>query len=180
MTGEMHPMRKTIFFVLLFVTAGTDAIAKTPWESYLTLPIPERASEVVAIEYTPGELPENQEYREPDLMILQNQVLACDRESFRLAYRLAENADGGLYEDLVAILSHTIRSHPEFFLKEMADLKPDRSVLKSILTMPGMEYMDRSYARRYEIYMRRLALTDVSNLSLDSFRDTCLELIESY
>lgn len=171
-------MKKYFLSILLLFIASTHASAKTPWESYLTLPIPERASKVLTIEYTPGEIPENHGYWAPDLNILRNQVLACDRESFRLAYRLIEKADGGLFEDIVVILAQTIRVHPEFFLKEMSELNPEKDVLRSILMTPGLEYTDRSYARRYELYMRRMALTDVSNLSLKDFRDTCLELIE--
>lgn len=174
---ERHAMKKHSFCILFLLITCTYASAKTPWESYLTLPIPERASRVVEIEYTPGTIPENHEYWEPDLSILRNQVLACDRESFRLTYRLIQNSNGGLLEALTAILAHTIRAHPEFFLKEMSELNPDHVVLKSILMFPGLEYTDRNYARRYELYMRRMALTDVSNLSLNNFRDVCLELI---
>lgn len=171
-------MKKYTLSILLLFIACNYASAKTPWESYLTLPIPERASKVFNIEYTPGAIPENYGYRATDLSILRNQVLACDGESFKLAYRLIESTDGGLLEDLTAILGHTIRAHPDFFLKEMSGLKPDQHLLKSILTTTGFEYTDRNYARRYELYMRRMALIDVSNLSLKDYRDTCLELIE--
>jgi hypothetical protein len=170
-------MKKYLFLIFILVIAGTEAIAKTPWESYLALPAPENASKVVVVEYTPGATPENHGYLESDLRILRNQVLGGDRESFRLAYRLIENSGGVLVEDLIVILSQTIRAHPEFFLKEMSELNPDRNTLKSILTMPGLEYTDRKYAKRYEIYMRRMALTGVSNISLKDFRDTCLDLI---
>lgn len=170
---------KTIHLsILLLVLASASASAKTPWESYLTLPIPERASNVIEIEYSPEAAAENDMDRARDLGILRDQVLACDRESFRLAYRLIENADSGLRESLISILSHTIRTRPEFFLKEMSSLNPDQDVLRSILTASGSEYKDRSYARRYELYMRRMALTDVSDLKLSDFRNTCLEMIE--
>lgn len=171
-------MKTIILSILLLFIASASASAKTPWESYLTLPIPERASSVVEIEYSPEAAAENGIDRERDLGILRDQVLACDRESFRLAYRLIENTDSGLRDNLIAILSRTIRTQPEFFLKEMSKLSPDQEILKSILTTSGSEYMDRSYARRYELYMRRMALTDVSNLKLKDFRDACLELIE--
>ena len=172
---------KTIHLsILLLFIASASASAKTPWESYLTLPIPERASDVVEIEYSPEAVTENAGDRERDLRILRDQVLACDRESFKLAYRLVENAGDGLRENLISILSLTVRTHPEFFLKEMSKLNPDQDVLRSILTASGSEYNDRKYARRYELYMRRIALTDVSNFNLKDFRDTCLELIEIY
>ena len=173
-------MKTIMLSISLFFIASASASAKTPWESYLTLPIPERASNVVEIEYSPEAVPENDGDWECDIKILRDQVLACDRESFRLAYRLIENTDSGLRENLISILSHTIRTHPEFFLKEMSKLNPDQDVLRSILTASGSEYMNRSYALRYELYMRRMALTDVSNLKLKDFRDTCLELIEIY
>jgi len=171
-------MKKSFLFILLLFIATTQASAKTPWESYLALPIPERASKVDAIEYTPGAIPDERGYWAPDLNILRNQVLAGDGASFRLAYRLVEKADGGLLEELIAILGHTIRVHPDFFLKEMSKLNPDQDLLRSILMTPGLEYVDRNYARRYELYMRRMALTDVSTLSLSEFRDSCLKLIE--
>jgi hypothetical protein len=176
-TGR-HSMKKYLLAILVLFITASHLSAKTAWESYLTLPIPERASSVVHIEYSADATTEDSGGREGDLNILRDQVLACDREAFRLAYRLIGNAGDGLRENLIAILGHTIRTHPEFFLKEMSKLHPGRDVLKSILMTPGSEYMDRNYARRYELYMRRLALTDVSNLSLKEFRDACLELIE--
>lgn len=171
-------MKTIILPILLLFFTSASASAKTPWESYLTLPIPERAINVVEIGYSPEAVPENDGDRERDLKILRDQVLASDRESFRLAYRLIENADSGLRENLISILSLSIRTHPEFFLKEMSKLNPDQDILRSILTASGAEYTDRSYARRYELYMRRMALTDVSDLALKDFRDACLELIE--
>jgi hypothetical protein len=171
-------MTKYLLSILLLFIACDYAAAKTPWESYLTLPIPERASSVVHIEYSANSSPETDGGLEHDLNILRDQVLACDRAAFKLAYRLVENADAGLRENLFAILGHTIRAHPEFFLKEMSRLQPDQDVLKSILMASDSGYRDRNYARRYELYMRRMALTDVSSRSLNDFRDTCLELIE--
>lgn len=170
---------KTIHLsILILFIASASASAKTPWESYLTLPIPERASDVAVIEYSPETVHENDGDLERDLRILRDQVLACDRESFKLAYRLVENAGDVLRENLISILSLTVRTHPDFFLKEMSRLNPDQDVLKSILTASGPEYGHRSYARRYELYMRRMALTDVSDFKLKDFRDACLDLIE--
>jgi hypothetical protein len=175
---ELSFMKKCLLSILFFFIAASHLSAKTPWESYLTLPIPERASTVDGIEYSPESSRETGEDLAHDLNILRDQVLACDREAFRLAYRLAGNAADGLRGDLNAILGQTIRTHPDFFLKEMSRLQPNQEALKSILMASGYGYTGRNYARRYELYMRRMALTDVSSRTLQEFRDTCLELID--
>jgi len=163
-------------FIICSVTAIT--LAETPWEAYLAFPTPENASRVNRIEYTPGAISEKYGYWALDLGILRNQVLGGDREAFRLAYRLRQNADGGLLEELTMVLSRVIRTRPDFFLEEMSTLRPDRTALEVILLMPGLEYVDRLEARRYEILMRRKALAAVSHKSLRAFRDTCLEIMK--
>ena len=171
-------MKKTALFTLLFLALPAVALAKTPWESYLTLPAPEYASKVTEIEYSPESDIAAGDHVTSDLKILRNQVMAGDRESFRLAYRLIETSDDGLLGELVTILGNTIRVAPEFFLTQMADLNPRENILQAILLSPGTEYTDRTYAQRYEIYMRKMALTGVSDISLKDIRETCLELIE--
>jgi hypothetical protein len=171
-------MKELISIIFLGLISTSPAFAKTPWEGYLELPTPENASEVMKIEYTPGSIPESYGYWAPDLNILRNQVMGGDKESFRLTLRLIQESDGWLPEDLIVILDHTIRARPEFFLREMSELNPDRNVLKSILLMQGLEYVDRRDAQRYEIDMRRKALSKVSDISLKNYRDICLELMK--
>jgi hypothetical protein len=132
-------MKKLIYITFIILILAGPVFAETPWEAYLALPTPENASKVVGIEYTPGAIPENYGYWAPDLDILRNQVIGGDKESFKLTYRIIKKSDGGLLEDLIVILSHTIRARPEFFLREMSELNPEHSLLGSILLMPGLD-----------------------------------------
>ncbi len=166
-----------ILSALLFFISSTSW-AETPWEVYLNNPTSDNAIRVNRVEYTTGEIPRNYGYWEPDLHILRNQVMGGDAEAFRLAFRILRNSDGGLREELTAILSHSIRSHPQFFLAQMSDLKPNETELRRILTMPGLEYVDHDQARIYELEMRRKALASVSTKALLPLRVRCLGLMK--
>jgi hypothetical protein len=170
-------MIKPICIVLMVFLIVSNAFAGTAWEEYLSHPNPDNAAKVNKIEYTPGAIPKDYGYWAPDLNILLNQVMGGDEEAFKLTYRLILVSEGGLAEDLTVIISHTIRSHPEFFLKEMVGLRPQNAILKAILLMPGAEYVDRSEAQRYEIEMRKKALISVSNKSYIDFKDRCLKTL---
>ena len=156
---------------------ASPASARTPWETYLALPTSENARHVQAIEYSRGAIPEHYGYIASDLDILAIQVLSRDLAAFRLAYRLRNKADGGLLEELTTILGRTIRAHPELFLREMASLSIRPGALRSILQMPGLVYVDRPDARRYEIEMRRRALARIDRSDLLPIRDRCLEAL---
>lgn len=170
-------MNKKIYVILILLLAGRSS-AETPWEAYLALPTPRNASQVTKIQYGPGAIPENYRYWAPDLKILANQILGGDSESFRLAFRLRRDSDGGLLEELTMILSHTIRPHPEFFLRQLLELKPSKTDLEDILLMSGLEYVDRPRAQQYEIEMRRKALASVKTMALRGLRDKCLSIIK--
>lgn len=146
--------------------------------SYLSNPTSKQASLVTLIAYTPGVIPEGYGYWAPDLDILRNQVQGGDSEAFRLTYRLIQKADGSLLEELIVILSHTVRVRPEFFLRELCGLKPSLGTLRSILLMPGLEYTDRPGAQRYELEMRAKAIEAVKTAKLKSFRDRCLVILK--
>ena len=175
----LQDMKKLTYTILLFALLCSSAFAGTPWGNYLSLPNSGNATKVLNIEYTPGTIPENYGYRSPDLAILRNQVLAGDKEAIKLTYRLIQKSDGGLLEDLIAILSSTIRARPEFFLIEMSKINPNQDILKFILLKPGLEYVDRRDAQEYEIKMREKALLSVSNSNVKAFKDICLKLIKS-
>lgn len=173
----LHAMTKYIHTILVVLFISIPAFAETHWEEYLSHPTPDNAAKVVKIEYSPDAIPKNKGYWAPDLDILRNQVMGGDAEALKLTYRLIQKSDGGLSEALTVILSHTIRSRPEFFLKEMERLKPERLILKSIILMPGLEYVDRIDARQYEIEMRKKALSSISSKDTIIFRDTCLKIL---
>lgn len=177
-TLMLHAMKNTIYIFLMSVFFSCPGFSETRWEAYLAQPTPENASYVEKIEYSPEAIPDQNEYWAPDLDILRNQIQGGDKESFRLAFRLIQKSDGGLLEDLIVILSHTIRARPEFFLKEMSKLNPQRELLKMILLMPGLEYADRNDAKRYEINMRRKAISEISDPTLKNFQETCLALLK--
>jgi hypothetical protein len=49
--------------------------------------------------------------------------------------------------------------------------------LESILLMPGLEYVDRRDAQRYELEKRLEAIKTVKAKTLKTFRDKCLVII---
>jgi hypothetical protein len=172
-------MKNLMYVFFLTILTACPALGMTTWEAYLSNPIPELASKVNRIEYSKDSNKEKAGYYAPDLDILKNQILAGDSEAFHLVYRLLEMTDGGLLEDLTVILSHTIRTRPEFFLRELSVLKPNISVLKSILLMPGLEYTDRIEAQQYELRMRGKALERIKTISLKPFRDKCIKILRN-
>ena len=78
-------------------------------------------------------------------------------------------------EDLGTVLARTIRAHPEFFLRQLVVLGVSCSSVRWVLNVPGLEYVDRPNAKRYEIRMRRNALSGVRRPDLAVIRDQCLK-----
>ena len=166
-------MRTRLTAALLLLSCSLPAAGLTPWERYLDEPTPANAAAVRKIEYSPGRIPRGG-YDFGDLSILQNQVLAADPQAFRLAWRLYQASDGGLLEDLGAMLGHVIRPHPAFFLAEVDRAGVPCSRFTWILQHEGLEYVDRPAAGRYELEMRRKALQSVTSRDLRTVRDQCL------
>jgi|GEM_PF-2007473 len=162
-----------MIFVVMIVWITTSAQAATPWEDYLDCPTPARASRVKVMTYTPGS--DSQGLSDDEVQILQNQVLARDREAFRLAVRLYRAADGGDAEDLGALLGRTARSQPEFFLRELAAAHIRCSDLSWALNATGLEYVDRPEAKAYEIAQRKNAIRSVRAKKLQHVRTECLQ-----
>jgi len=169
-------MNKIIVIVSLLFTSSVDA--QTSWEIYLNLPNPENAIKVTSIEYSENAIPELYGYLATDLDILKIQVLSGDKEAFLLTYRLRNSADGGLREDLTAILASSIRSQTKVFLTEIKALNPSEKDLRTILKMSGLEYVDRLEAQKYEIVQRIAAINSIENNSLKSIKEKCLLLIK--
>jgi len=169
------PVNAVALAVVALALGRLCASTQTPWEAYLSLPTPENAAKVLRIAYSIGD---EDEYRPADLDLLRIQVLAGDVEAFRLTYRLLVQADGGLLEELANILGRSIRSEPALFLREVASLRPDEKILEFILSSPGLEYVDRPEAQRYEIEMRRRALAGIKNAELTNIREHCLALMK--
>ena len=168
---------KIFFSILLTLTIFDSAYAETKWESYLAYPNSKNASDVQNLEYTPGTIGANNGYWEPDLLILQNQVLGGDGESFKLAYRLMIKADGALREELTTILGRSIRAQPYLFLKEISIIYPTDRTLRSILLMTGEEYVDRPDAKRYEIEKRREAIQSVKDSDTEDLKLKCVNIL---
>ncbi len=148
-----------------------SACAETEWEKYLANPTPQQAARVNKVEASD----KSDVGGDYELQILQNQVLAQDSQAFRLAYRLYQSSDGGLAEDLGALLARTIRAQPQFFLQQVQLLNVPCSKLKWVLNVPGLEYTDRPKAKHYEIEMRKEALRNVTASELAEVRDQCLK-----
>ena len=159
--------------ILLFA-AAVFAGFETPWEAYLALPTSENATVVSEIAYT---TPRQGGYDADDLAILQTQVAAADSESFRLAFRLYQSADGGLAEELGTILAGAIRSHPRFFLQQVVVLDRTCQPFKWALNSPGLEYADRPDAAAYELSARLASLNSVEDRELASVRANCVRLL---
>lgn len=149
-----------------------SACAETEWEKYLDNPTPQQAARVNKVENSDKSNEVGGAY---ELQILQNQVLAQDVQAFRLAYRLYQSSDGGLAEDLGALLARTIRAHPQFFLRQVVSLNIPCSKLAWVLNTPGLEYTDREDAQHYEIAMRKKALRSVVTEELSEVRNQCLK-----
>jgi hypothetical protein len=154
---------------ILLVFLAPSAWATTPWENYLAEPTPYNASQVKAIGYSH---PVQGGYDATDLEILKVQVVAADQAAFRLAYRLYKQSDGGLAEDLGAILADSIRPNPGFFLRQVAALKQPCNRFN--VDVPGLEYADRPRAYAYELKMRTMAIASVQNPQLRAARSDCL------
>lgn len=168
----------TVVVAYLSVCAFSSAnAAGTAWERYLDFPSAENARLVHKMAYS-SHKNDIEEGAAGDLAILRTQVVAGDRAAFDLTYLLMQSADGGVLEDLQAILASAIRSQPEMFLLEVGHLNPSEETLKSILLMPGLEYVDRLRAQRYELEMRRRAINALGRKDTRSIRRRCLAIYE--
>ena len=171
---------KHLTLVAIFLLFPVSVNAETLWEKYLWLPTPENASKVEKIEYSEGSIPENYGYWYPDLLVMKNQILGGDKESFRLAFRIKQSTNGAaLIEHINDILGSVIRSNPELFLQEIKYINPSTYSLKSVLKMTGDEYVDRMEAVKYEWKMRAEALSTVTAPDLEATKQKCLELLEN-
>ncbi|EAR07349.1 hypothetical protein [Reinekea blandensis] len=159
--------------LLLIIFASSNALSETLWEKYLALPNDLNAEVVEVIEYSEGAIPEGYRYWIPDLLILQNQVNSGSKDSLCLAIRLMLSSDGGLREDLIALIARSIRINPSQFLTVTEQIALSDAVLMRILNMPGLEYVDRLGAQNYELSQRVSALRSVKEPSL-------LKLVEKY
>lgn len=159
-------------FAVLICLCSNFAAAGTPWERYLDAPTSANASNVDEIAYS---TPKEFAYDSDELEILKLQVLAADPTAFTLAFRLYQKSDGGLAEELAAILASVIRPNPVFFLRQVAQLNQPCS--KFNLGVPGLEYVDRLEAQAYELRMRRNSIAGVADTGLDHVRAECMALL---
>ena len=159
---------KNLACALVFFASSANAA--TPWEDYLDEPTSANAALVTDISYSAAVAGG---YYAHDLAILNIQVLAADPQAFRLAFRLYEKSDGGLAEELGAILAGVIRANPEFFLRQVKVLDRRCSDFQWIVNTAGLVYVDRPKARAYEIEKRKFALQSIADSSLFRLRDEC-------
>ena len=169
-------MKYTALISLLLVVS-LHAGADTPWEQYFADPTPAHAALVGSIAYSPGRLPPNYGYDPQHLQVLETQVVAGDRDAFRLVNRAMASADGALLEQLTVIASRITRGHPELFLGEAAQLGLSSHRLEDILLTTGPEYTDLPVAHRYELQMRQKALASVSRADLNTIKGRCIEIL---
>ena len=133
--------------LLILGLIGLNVAADTAWETYQLLPAPENAMVVESIEYTSGTEGAKLGYLFRDLDLLRIQVVAGDKEAFRLTYRLTAQADGALLEYLYIILGRAIRTQPRMFLAEVSSLGLSDRTLESVLYFRGETFVDRYAAQ---------------------------------
>ncbi|WP_124950084.1 hypothetical protein [Sulfuriferula thiophila] len=170
-------MRTRVLLLLLITFLPASVLAATPWEQYLDFPSAQNAKQVHSLTYSKGAASFGN-YNGGDLQILALQVYAGDRESLRLAIRLKGQSDGGLAEDLTAIVGHVIRIHPQLFLEEIKFAKISITGLEDIVLNAGLEYADRPEANQYELNMRLEALSRVNEKELQVLRNTSIDAIK--
>jgi hypothetical protein len=167
--GALRLFGATLAWVLVLLPFSSSALAQTAWERYLDEPNAGNAGLVTTLAYSQ---PREGGYDAGDLEILKLQVLAGDPSAYALAFRLRSQADGGLAEDLGAILASAIRPHPEFFLRQVAAL--DASCAGFDIDVAGLEYVDRPGAQAYELHARVAAIAAIGDPSLQTVRANCL------
>jgi len=169
---------RIISLLILHCAIFTNACAETLWEKYIESPTSKNAAKVKQLEYTKGAIPENYGYWHPHLKILEAKVLKGDKEAFRLVVRLRKQSDGGLLQDLTAILGRTIGPQPIMFLRELSMLNPHKKSLKSILLLTGGEFVDDLEANEKEIEKRKKAIDSVTTDELQNYKQICLNLMK--
>jgi len=161
-----------------FIAAFADAaLAQTRWEAYIARPTPERAALVEVISYSSSVDPETQ--TDQDLPVLEVQVISCDSEAVRLAFRLLPKSDGDVAEQLCIMLGRVIRTKPKLFLESLKAAELDSGLLGGLVGNFGQEYVDREEADAYEARARIKALLTVKDSSLKSIRDGCVRLLRN-
>lgn len=106
------------------------------------------------------------------LAILENEVLAGNREVVRLVFRLVGETDGALKLELSQLLGRLIRVEPALFLDELKRAGVGR--IDSIVGSCGVAFVDRFRAQRHEEGRRLAALVTVGDPELAAVRERCL------
>lgn len=159
----------------------TQVHAKTSWEEYLDLPSENNAKRVTNITYSAASTEISKKHISRDLKILGTQIISGDRAAFQLAFQLREKTDGGLLEDLDAMLGHAVRPYPMLLLEELARKKVPDAAVESIILNPGLEYTDRPAAQLYEIEMRYKSILAIqpSDSDIERVRKECIGILKS-
>jgi hypothetical protein len=168
-----------LIFATFLTVLPISAIAGTPWENYVENPTPENARQVQNVTYSGNiDEQERQERLYDDLWILEEQVIACDQEAVRLAFRLLQESDGHYAETLCKMLGRLVRINPKLYLEECKRAKSFTPELFPGLLMFPEAYIDRPMAHEYEREARIKALSKVKKLSLRSIRNEALAALQ--
>jgi hypothetical protein len=144
------------------------------------LPNESNAKRVTEIAYTLSKGGISHNYDARDLEILGLQINSGDAAAIQLTFRLLNKSDGGLLEDLVAMLGHVIRAHPKLFLEQLALAQAHINTIESILLHAGLEYVDRPTANRYELEMRYKSILAVhsEDVKVRQLQNECLKILK--
>lgn len=154
------------------VLTSSPIFAQTTWEVYLEYPSSQNAAQVDSLRYT--ESTDRMEDVEWDLSLLEVQVISCDREAVRLAFRLVPQMDGLLAEIIDFMLGRLIRINPTLFLQELKNHGEGVPSLGHHVSNFGEVYVDRWQAKEYEAEQRIQSLQTVVDSDLAEIRDECI------
>lgn len=184
-------MNKTPYIFLLMLLMcfslvyGTDIKNKESnlvkaWPNYQSTPTSDNAYKVYVL--LPLELYQevkiNTRIFEDSLTILEKQVLLCDTNSIKLAFRLHTIADGSFGETLDITLGKLIRINPTLFLMLLQEHRKFIVRLDCLLGNFGMDYVDKYAEQKREIQLRIKSLKKIKHKGLEKVKKECISELE--
>jgi hypothetical protein len=166
---------RSLLLLMLGLAVFHDGYAQTAWERYVSHPTSSNAKAVKRVDDYSASARASANFQ-ADLEILENQVLAGDREAVRLVFRAAM-ADRVLEHYLYRILGRLARVNARVFLEELqrSGSKDDPAI---VVGTTGEAYADRLAARAHELRARAAALQQIPDRGLVELRDKCVGILQ--
>jgi hypothetical protein len=118
-------------------------------------------------------------YRSVEVLVpaIQTRLKAGDQVAWTIAVSLLEFTDGGLWEDLSAMIDRSVSVQPRAFLRA-AKARPRSGALEALDFM-GEEFVDKPVSKRCRAIRQRLnAIRSVGDLALVEVRDQAVALLQ--